>query len=68
MNWSPWQLKFGSHICTDLVQNPSSMAAKRLEDSFAVQVPANNEDLAENQRRRRGDILVLCPLFMLRII
>ena len=41
MNWSPWQLKFGSHICKDLVRNSSSMAANWLEDSFGVQqVPA----------------------------
>ena len=60
MNWSPWQLKFGSHICKDLVRNSSSMAANWLGDSFGVQqVPGNNEDLAENQRLQHSGIMSL---------
>lgn len=71
MNWSPWQLKFGSHICTDLVQNPSSMAANWLGDSFGgvQQVLANNDCLAENLSGQDAleeatTFLALCPALM----
>ena len=60
MNWSPWQLKFGSHICAEMVQNSSSLAANWLEDRFGVQQePANNEDLAENQELQHSGVMSL---------
>jgi hypothetical protein len=73
MNWPAWQLKFESHICRDLVQNPQGQAANWLGDSFGVQQElANNEDLADilsgqDALEEPTTSLELCPQLTQRI-